>query len=50
IIIACTLSGVAGIALSGYCWYKLHYSDDKVTKSDYIPGVKKQNGKSTPSK
>ncbi|XP_028394890.1 protein cab-1-like [Dendronephthya gigantea] len=49
IIIACTLSGVAGIALSGYCWYKLHYSDDKVNKSDYIPGVKKQNStKSTP--
>ena len=50
IIIACTLSGMAGIALSGYCWYKLHYSDNKLKKSDYIPAVKRESSKSAQSK
>lgn len=38
IVIGCSVAGIAGLALAGYCWYKLHTTAKAVSEAEY-PGT-----------
>lgn len=35
IVIGCSVAGIAGLALAGYCWYKLHTTAKAVSEAEY---------------
>ncbi|XP_032232587.1 protein cab-1 [Nematostella vectensis] len=35
IVIGCSVAGIAGLALAGYCWYKLHTTAKAVSETEY---------------
>ncbi|CAH3033764.1 unnamed protein product [Pocillopora meandrina] len=45
IVIGCSVAGIAGLALAGYCWYKLHTTAKAVSEAEYSSyGATKQGG------
>lgn len=48
IVIGCSVAGIAGLALAGYCWYKLHTTAKAVSEAEYSTyGATKQGSQVT---